>query len=346
MVSATAYQKMFKQAKLKLTAWYLAIIMAITIAFSSTVYMSIERSTQTALETQVRRIQRQMHEYGDDRPMPRFFEAQYDIDALLEFRHRVLLNLVGINLLVFVIAGGLGYFLAGKTLAPIEKMTNKQKRFISDAAHEMKTPLTAMKTDLEVTLRDKNLNLEDSKQTMNNTIEEIDKLHLLTNRLLKESQNGYEENITQELKVNEILMKVLGKLKNMASEKDQTISSDLKPSKIKGDPTKIEELFTNIIENAIKYNKPGKEVKIISYAKNGQSVTKVFDEGIGISEEDLPNIFEPFYRADKSRTDSTKEGFGLGLSIAKKIVDNHSGEIQVKSKLGKETTVTVYLPTV
>ncbi len=339
---------MFKEAKLKLTGWYLAIIMSITIAFSSTVYFGVVQYTQIALESQMRKIERQMEIYGENFPLPKILEARYDIEALLEFRKNTFVTLLGINLLVLIISAVLGYFLAGKTLDPIEQMIQKQKRFISDAAHEIRTPLTAMKTDLEVTLRDKNLKISDSKAALSNTIEEIDRLHILTTRLLEKSraQNSEELVDPKIIHADEILNKVVSKFSNLAKEKNQVIKTFIKPSKVKGDPLKIEELFSNILENAIKYNFPQKEIIVRMEIKRGNSVTQIIDHGIGISEQDLPNVFEPFYRTDQSRTNSGKEGYGLGLSISKEIVSSHKGHIHIRSKPSQGTTVTITIPAI
>ena len=168
---------MFKSAKIKLTTWYVAIIMLISIAFSTFAYMGIAAGTKRALEVQHRRFERQYIRF--ERPEPLL-----DIDALIEIRNKTLITLIIFNVAVLVISWALGYFLAGKTLKPIENMLEKQKRFVSDAAHELKTPITAAKTELEVALRDKKLSPENAKIVLNSAVEEMDKLHSLVNLLL------------------------------------------------------------------------------------------------------------------------------------------------------------------
>ena len=145
---------MFKTTKLKLTAWYLCIIMAITFSFSSVVYLGVVRATQRALISQKRRIE---HEFRRTQ--------KFDEETFIEIREKTLAFLAFINLIILVLSGGLGYLLAERTLKPIEQMINKQKRFVSDATHELKTPITAMKADIEVTLRNKKLNIEDLRKS-------------------------------------------------------------------------------------------------------------------------------------------------------------------------------------
>jgi signal transduction histidine kinase len=267
-------------------------------------------------------------------------------ETLLEIRQRTLTILLIVNVVVLAIAGGFGYALAGITLKPIEMMLQKQKRFISDAAHEIKTPLTAMKTDLEVTLRDKNLNLDKARVSLESSIEEIDKLHRFTTNLLKQSryQAGANQNRKTDVSLNILMEKICNRMANMANKKEVHFDKDFKDIIILGDAVELEELFTNLIDNAIKYSKPHGTVKITVDKNVGQALVKVSDDGIGIDKEDLPNIFEPFYRADVSRNKSTHDGFGLGLAISKEIVTNHGGSIHVTSMPEEGTIFTITLP--
>jgi len=131
---------MFKSARIKLTAWYLLIIMFISISFSFVIYRG--------LMSEVHRFSRMQRS--------RFF---VDEDLITEIQRRAIFGLGTINTIIFITSGALGYFLAGKTLSPIQEMVEEQNRFISDASHEFRTPLTALKSSFEVNLRDKNLSL-------------------------------------------------------------------------------------------------------------------------------------------------------------------------------------------
>ena len=315
------------------------------LTFSTFVYLGVNGATQRALEIQNRRMETQFKAAGISvRP---FRQAMpFDTETLYDIRERTLSILLVVNIGVLVIAGGFGYVLAGITLKPIELMLQKQKRFISDAAHELKTPLTAMKTDLEVTLRDKNLNLDKSKASLVSAIEEIDKLHGFTTGLLKQSryQLGNGQSRTSELNIAALLEKTCARLTNIASEKGVGFKTKFSDVLILGDATELEELFMNLIDNAIKYSKNDSTVEICVDKLTKNAVITIADTGIGIDEKDLQNIFEPFYRGDVSRNKSTYEGFGLGLAIAKEIVLNHGGHINATSIVGTGTTFTVTLP--
>lgn len=315
------------------------------LTFSTFVYLGVNGATQRALEVQNRRMENQFKAAGISvrsfrQPMP------FDIETLLEIRQRTLTVLLIVNVFVLAIAGGFGYALAGITLKPIEMMLQKQKRFISDAAHEIKTPLTAMKTDIEVTLRDKNLNMDKARLALEGSIEEIDKLHRFTTNLLKQSryQAVVNQNRKTNVNLNILIEKICNRLANMALKKEVHLDKKFKDIFVLGDAVELEELFTNLIDNAIKYSKTNGTVKITIDKNVGQALVNISDDGIGIDKEDLPNIFEPFYRADVSRNKSTYDGFGLGLAISKEIVTNHGGSINVTSVPDEGTTFTVTLP--
>ncbi len=332
---------MFKATRLKLTAWYLLIIVTVTIGFSSFMYMGVRETTQHALEAQERRLEKKFKQG------PQRGEPFVDPETLEEIRENVLITLIFINLAILGISGALGYFLAGKTLKPIEDMLTKQKRFISDAAHELKTPLTAMKTDLEVVLRDKHLSIDESKKVMESTIEEVDRLATFTNRLLSQSkyQNGatnHKENVNLE----ETLNNSVKKLKSIIQQKHENIVVETKPLNIEGNKESLEELFVNLIDNAIKYSESNKNIFITLKEENSKATIIIKDEGKGIHEDDLPYVFEPFYRSDKSRTQSEINGYGLGLAISKEIVEKHKGTINVDSKINEGTTFTIMFPLV
>src|SRR5690349_4348223 len=144
---------MFENARLKLTAWYLVIIMAISLMFSCVIYTSINTEFQ-----RFERIQLRIHEdiqEGFPIPPPRF--GRPDPEMIEESRKRVVLILAVINVSILFLSGIAGYFLAGRTLKPIKKMVEEQRRFVTDASHELRTPLTALRSEIEVGLRNKQL---------------------------------------------------------------------------------------------------------------------------------------------------------------------------------------------
>jgi two-component system sensor histidine kinase CiaH len=339
----------FKSARIKLTAWYLTIIMLVTLSFSGLVYLGVNTATTRALEAQRHRLEIQFGEFnGLNRPQMRFFtnSPRLDVDTLLEIRRQTLISLTFINLGVLVLSGTLGYFLAGKTLKPIEQMVEKQKRFTSDAAHEIKTPLTIMKTDMEVALRDKHLTVEGAKKTLKSSIEEVDNLHILTTKLLQLSKYQIGKSSPFEnINLKELIEGVVKKHNSLVQKNNQEIELSLDSISILGNKTDIEQLYSNLFENAVKYSGKGSKIQLSLHSQGTFAVSTIEDNGPGISEEDLPYIFEPFYRSDKSRHKQDEAGFGLGLSIANEIIQRHDGKISVESKLNEGTKFVVRLPT-
>jgi signal transduction histidine kinase len=264
--------------------------------------------------------------------------------VIKEIKKDTLVTLGIINAFILVITGLPGYWLAGKTLRPIEEMVEKQKKFTANAAHELKTPLTAIKTNLEVNLRDKKLNLKNAKKIMEDTIGDVDSLTLLTNSLIKQSKyqeykNG--EKVTFELK--ELAESVTKKLEPKAKEKKIKIRVSGEKFEIRANKESISELLTIFVDNAIKFNKEKGSIDIKIEEKTDHAVIKISDTGFGIDEKDLPHVFDRFYKAETSRSKTQSDGFGLGLSIAKEIAEYHGGKITVKSRKGKGTEFTIKL---
>jgi len=162
---------MFKTARLKLTAWYLLIIMIISLSFSGLIYRLIDTEMNRFANSQRNRFERKL-----DLPPSTPRVIFVDDDLIAESRRRLLINLLMINGVILVVSGSLSYFLAGKTLSPIQKMSEDQNRFISDASHELRTPLTALKSLFEVSLRDPKLDLSESKKVIATGILQANKL--------------------------------------------------------------------------------------------------------------------------------------------------------------------------
>ena len=334
---------MFKSARIKITAYYLLIIMVVTVSFSAAAYRSTTRQMERALEMQERRVKNRFF----NMPNPPFppNEPIIDKDTVRQIEKETLTRLLLINVLILVGAGMPGYWLAGKTLKPIEEMVEKQKKFTADAAHELKTPLTAIKTDLEVNLRDKNLDLKKAKTVLEGTIKDIDSLTLLTNSLILQSKyQNFKNGKNDPINLKESAQNVISKLEPNAKEKNIKINLDADEVKTEGDENSIRELLTILLDNAIKFSKKEGKIEISIKDKNNYAQISVKDNGAGIDEKDIPYIFDRFYKADTSRSKNEVPGFGLGLSIAKEIVEMHGGKISVKSKKNVGTEFLVKLP--
>jgi len=326
----------FKKARLKLTAWYVLFVMLLSLAFSFAAYRFLTMEVDQSLRAQAVRLYTQQG---------RIIAADDFQDIYNEARDRILYRLFLVNGGILVLSFGLSYFLAGKTLHPLELAVEEQKRFIADASHELKTPLTSMRTEIEVALRDKKLSAKDSRYLLTSNLEEVDKMKQLTNYLL--ALNRYE-NTNKSLPVTrnsikEILERSIKMVSPKLTGKDLSFVTELDEFTVYGNASALEELFVILLDNAIKYSEKG-TIIVRSYLTKNQKHVEIIDHGIGIKNTDIPYIFNRFYRADTSRSKHHVDGYGLGLSIAKSIVDLHKAHISLKSEMGKGSTFSVVFP--
>jgi signal transduction histidine kinase len=330
---------MFKSARLKLTILYVVILMAVSILFSLIIFRIQTQETERVLQFQRTRLERQgLFRQGLPLPEP-------DPEVLEEAATRTAHNLVFINLGILILSTGAAYYLSGRTLKPIEEMVEEQSRFVADASHELRTPLTAMRTELEVALRGKNLD-KNSKAILGSNFEEVQKLQTLSDRLLQLSHYEKEETTGfQEVLLKEVLEEAVGKTAPLAKKKQINLKTSLEEAKLTGDRSSLQELFTILLENAMKYNRKEGKISLISKTLGHKIAVKVEDSGTGMKQSELPYIFNRFYRGGSSSSEGKIDGHGLGLSIAKKIVNFHKGKIEVVSTPGKGSTFTVILPT-
>lgn len=349
---------MFKRARLKLTFFYLLIIMLISISFSVVIYRF--------LTSEINRVVRmeKLHQQGVyypakkfliqfDEPIPHkgIIITPPDPEVLEEAKQRILFVLIAINLGILGLSGIAGFLLAGLTLKPIKNMVDEQNRFITDASHELRTPLTSLKSEIEVNLRDKKLTLAEAKKILESNLEEVNNLQYLSDNLIKLAQTHQPNGIKfEKVSLLKISNEALRKIEKLAKKKNMRIINNIQDVTLQGDKQSLTELFVLLLDNAIKYSPSETTVTVSSstlrlHPKGVNSIlVKISDQGVGIDEKDIPFLFERFYRADKARTKVAADGFGLGLSIAKEIVDKHSGSIEVKSEVGKGTTFTIKLP--
>lgn len=339
---------MFQSARLKLTAWYLVLIMAISIVFSIVIYQGITQEIDRSLRMQQFRIYRIQH---PDAAPPTFVispnNLPIDYSEIYESAtNRIRLVLILINAGIFLLAGGAGYFLAGRTLRPIQEMVDEQNRFITDASHELRTPLTALRSEIEVNLRDEKLSLEEAKSLLASNLEEVENLQSLSDNLLQLAQHQQPQviEVKSAISLADVLEEAVHKVQSLAKKKYITIEQKkVGTIKVNGDKQSLIQLFVILLENAIKYSSEKTIVSITTKSVDHMIHVLVSDEGIGIDKKDIPHIFDRFYRADSSRTKQDVSGYGLGLAIAKKIIEGHNGEISVKSEKNKGTTFTVQL---
>ena len=220
-----------------------------------------------------------------------------------------------------------------------------QRRFMADAAHELKTPLSVLRAHWENELDNSELSGA-FKQRMVQDIETIGRLNQMINKFLflAQTEDVSDKMDLSNIQLDEFLIDIINDAKILAELKEQSIDIvELTPSDIEGDRNQLYQLFFNLIDNAIKYT-PEKGKIWISLSKLEQSAQiQIRDNGIGIEESDLPHIFDRFFRVGKDRSRKTG-GSGLGLSICKLIVDSHHGSISVDSQIDHGSIFTVILP--
>lgn len=330
---------MFASATLKLTGWYLLILMGISLIFSIAIYSVASGEIDTRLGLLQSRIENLSEMTLTQNPSIDIIRDK----QMHEAEVNMLVGLAYINICILILGGIGSYLLARRTLAPIEAAHEAQSRFTSDASHELRTPLAVMKTELEVALRDPNLNAVEMRELLESNLEEVEKLSKLSQTLLSLSRLDYHALDHELMNFSELVREVVRRYDKSGSRVE--IVERGKELFITAHPSSIEELITVLVDNALKYSPVESTIKITLSKKNNFAKFEIVNAGKGIASEDLVHIFDRFYRADNSRTTTTKTSFGLGLSLAKTIVKMHNGQLSVSSGLGQDTTFTVLLPT-
>ncbi len=349
---------MFHSARIRLTLWYVLIIISLTSFVSAFMYLGLNQELQ-----HIERMQ-DVIQYKD----PEFFQTfesdhpvnipvpepqpgqafgvkivQTDVSSI---RWRIISTLVMINTGIAVVVGLISYFLAGKTLKPIQIMMEEQRRFLADASHELRTPLTSLRTATEVSLRDKDLSLAEAKNLLKDNLEEIKNLQYLSEGLLRlSSLENREANLKwRAVSVAEIVSEAVKKVTPQARAKKIELISDKPSISVKGDKLALIEVLVIMLDNAIKYSPKNTQVAISTQKRKDLVIVKISDQGTGIETKDIPYIFERFYRADQSRSSHFGSGYGLGLPIAQRIMEQHHGRIEVKSQPGSGSIFSLSFP--
>ena len=228
-------------------------------------------------------------------------------------------------------------------LEKLECSFTSQREFIEDLTHELKTPLSVIKGELEVALK-KMRSKEEYGNILHSNLEEVNKIIRIVEDLLLLARfdNNAVVLLREPLDLNLLLKQIIEDIRILAEQKQITLSLSVQGElKVEGDSQKLRLLFLNMVDNAIKYTPPQGKVCITATREDKSAKITVTDTGVGISAENLPRIFDRFYRIDASRTHG---GFGLGLSIAKSIAKAHQGAISAESTLHRGSTFTIIFP--
>lgn len=252
-------------------------------------------------------------------------------------------SLVAILSTIVLTTALFGYALARFALIPTRNALRSQKQFVGNIAHELRTPLSVIKTNTEVALLDEPG--EEAGRVFKSTLEELDRISNIINNLLSLSAFTRPERIEfSNVDMCAVVDESLATLSALAERKKHRITvRKAEPGTVRGNAGALEQITTNLIKNALNYTPSGGDVTV-TVAPEGTMVRfSVEDSGVGINEKDLNRIFEPFYRAEASRSRATGSA-GLGLAIVQELVQLHRGDIRFESEVGRGTTATVLLP--
>lgn len=268
-----------------------------------------------------------------------------------------------LNSLLILIAGMAAFFiislfLSKWALKPVEKAWAQQNQFIADASHELKTPLTVILANLKILLTHKEDTISNQSRWIENTHTEATRMKELVENLLflARSESDTVTYITGSINLSDTVWKCLLPFESIAFEQGITIRENIAPSLYtQGNEGQLKQLMAILLDNACKYADRDKQVTVTLSRDQEKAVLSVNNTGEPVPQEELDHIFERFYRSDKSRVrtenpphprsaESKEGGYGLGLSIAQTIVQNHHGKISVQSAESIGTTFTVTLP--
>ena len=266
------------------------------------------------------------------------------------FQHEMLWNLlkifIGVGSLSLILLFFISIYFTNKAINPLEETFRKQKQFIADASHELRTPLTIIKTNVSLLRENEMETIHSQKKWINYIDSQAGRMSTLINEML--SLANLDVNKKKEERININLSKMLRDsllvFEVVIFEKGLILEEDLSDNIfIKGEQNQIKKLISILMDNAIKYtNKNGKiTVSLINERNKAKLIVK--NTGEGIKKEHLEKIFERFYRVDDSRDRGTG-GYGLGLSIAKAIIEDHKGKIHAESIINNETSFIIELP--
>ncbi len=326
---------------LRLALSYLAVMMLVSVTFSVVLFatsasaLHVNESTTTLQPTPGAT-------HGSPSSLPPLSTPTQDLKAeAASLLGTLLMRLVILNVLVLAACSGLSYYLARRTLRPIEMAMEMQTRFFSDASHELRTPLTALRIRGEVALRDPQLALPEAKEALESNVQQAIKLETLANNLLKLAQGNDRQIDPMPVGLSDIVNETVSQLRDSARAKNIIIDCAVPAIVVMGDRQQLTQVVVILLDNAIKFSSAGNTIWIRGQSTKNEGQLSIRDEGPGIAATDLPHIFERFYQADRSRA---MQGYGLGLSIAKQIVERHHGRIVVKSTVGEGSTFTMSLP--
>ncbi|SDF15747.1 sensor histidine kinase [Sporolituus thermophilus] len=263
--------------------------------------------------------------------------------ALLRNLFMIIISGLIMGMIIIILAG---YYLARRAMVPIQAAWEKQQQFVADASHELRTPLAVIKSNAELMLRHPDHTIEEESIRVTNIVREVRRMTKLVADLLTLARaDANQAELQLELvNLNELVASVAEQFGPLAELEGHMLRVAMAEElKLTGDRERLYQLLVILLDNAVKYTPPPGHILITGAKQGGHILVTVEDSGQGIPPEDLPRVFDRFYRGDKARS-REKGGTGLGLAIAKWIVEKHGGKIGVESTVGAGTKFSILLP--
>jgi two-component system, OmpR family, sensor histidine kinase CiaH len=256
-------------------------------------------------------------------------------DALHGLLAYMLLGVAG----SLALAAAGGWFLAGKSLAPVRAAFERQQAFVADASHELRTPLAVIRANAEFLQQG-----QPESEEATEILAETDRLAALVDSLLALARGQESAASDDALDLGRLVSDSAQSMQPLAIHREVALNVETAPDlEVRGDPDQLRRLVVILVDNALRYTPAGGRVSVDAHRNDGTAVVAVSDTGIGIDRDALQHVFERFYRADEARTRASG-GAGLGLSIAEQLVTSHGGRISAASIPGRGSTFTIILP--
>jgi signal transduction histidine kinase len=227
----------------------------------------------------------------------------------------------------------------------LEKAFKRQKQFTGDASHELRAPLAIIEAESTLTLQKKRSAAE-YRRSLETITQEAKRMSMVIEQLLTlaRADAGEEQVSFEPVDLSALLANLGSDVAILCRDKGLDFQLDLKEGLVvSGDPVRLRVMFLNLLDNAIRYTPSGGTISLSLFSEGKLAGVTVSDTGVGIPPEDLPHVFERFYRVDKARS-RAEGGSGLGLAIARHIAEIHGGKIEAQSQIGAGSTLRVWLP--
>ncbi|WP_201002880.1 sensor histidine kinase [Paenibacillus glycanilyticus] len=269
-----------------------------------------------------------------------------DVTNQHQFLMTLLYTFLAVGFIMLIVIYFTSRYFANRSIAPVKEAFDKQKRFIADASHELRTPLAVINTNADVLLSNNDDLIRNQEKWLHHIKSETERMRTLTSDLLYLTQmdDARENVIFAPFNLSEAVESVILTLEAVIFEKDIALSYDISPElSINGNVEQMKQVTLILLDNAIKYTNAKGKIDLTLKKHGSEVVLNVTNSGEGIPPEHLGKIFDRFYRADASRS-RKHGGYGLGLAIAKAIVEQHKGKIHARSVPGETTSFSVQLP--